>query len=232
MKRTIPPSWVVGAALLVSSAASAEGWRVYAEAMTEAPLQVGVKLSAEAPNRLRFGTSAGWLPGPYVDVINDLLVATESYSEQTATLIEVALTDSLLWRVHAGWRPVAELGSYVEVHYTLMTLGGGVSDQDALVEGVELRPPSGGSSAEFQLDSVTHMVGAEAGYRWEWDSGLTLRAGVGLSITLASDFKTEATGPAPGQRAVEDGSKAYLDRIFERWVHPPYVALAVGYRFL
>lgn len=217
---------------LLASSAHADEWRLYGEAITEVPLQVGAKVIAEAPNRIRFGTSVGYLPGPYVDLINGLLVSTDVYTEETADLIEVALKNSLLWRTHVGWRPVADLGSYVELNYTLMGLGGGVSDEDAVTAGTELTPPLDGGDAAFKLDSATQMVGVEAGYVWELDSGLTLRAGMGLSVTLNADFTVEATGGEVGKEQIEKASKDYLDGIFERWVHPPYFAFAAGYRFL
>lgn len=209
------------------------GWRIYGEALTEAPIQIGVKAIVEAPRRIRFGTSVGYLPGAYVDVINGLLTSTEVYTDETAELIEVALKNSLLWKTHVGWRPVADLGSYVELSYTLMGLGGGVSDEDAVTGGTELdAPPLRGDGAKFNIDSATHMAGVEAGYVWELDSGVTLRAGMGMSITLSANFEVEATGGEAGKEAIETGAKDYLDSVFERWVHPPYVALAAGYRFL
>lgn len=217
---------------LVGGPAQADEWRLYGEVLTDTPVQVGGRLVVETPRRLRAGTSVGYLPGPYVDVINELLVSTEVYSQETADLIKIALQNSLLWRAHVGWRPVADLGTYVELSYTWMGLGGGVSGETDLTSGTELSPPVSGTEAEFNLDSSIHMAGVEAGYVWEWDSGLTLRAGMGIAVTLDANFTAEARGGEAGKEQVEKAAKDYLDSVFERWVHPPYVALAVGYRFL
>ncbi|MEZ4474838.1 MAG: hypothetical protein R3F60_29425 [bacterium] len=190
-----------------------------------------MRVVAETPAACGSGRRSD-LPGVYVDAINGLLVATDVYSEQTAKLIEIALKDSLLWKTHVGWRPVADLGSYVEVSYTLLGLGGGVSGEDALIAGAELPAVGGAEKPSYSIGSATHLIGVEAGYLFELDSGLTLRAGMGLSITLDADFQVEARGGVAGREAVERGSKDYLDRVFERWVHPPTFGFAAGYRFL
>ncbi len=228
-----PPLRIALVLALLSGPAHADEWRLYGEVLTEVPIQVGAKLIVEGPRRIRAGTSVGWMPGAYVDMINGLMVATDVYTEETADLIDVALNNSLLWRTHVGWRPVEDLGSYVEVSYTLMGLGGGVSGEDALTSGADLPPPvASDTEAEFNLDSATHMMGVEAGYVWEWDSGITLRAGMGLLVTLDANFGAEATGGEAGKEEVEGATEDYLDGIFERWVHPPYFAFAAGYRFL
>jgi len=212
--------------------AHADEWRLYGEALTEVPIQVGGRVVVETPRRLRAGFSLGYLPGPYVDVINGLLVGSEVYSDETAHLIEVALRNSLLCRLHAGWRPVPDLGSYVELSYTWMGLGGGVSGEDAVARGIGGTPPTSGTGPEFNLDSSTHMLGVEAGYLWEWEGGLTLRAGMGMLVTVDANFTAEARGGEVGKEEIERAAKDYLDGVFERWVHPPYIALAAGYRFL
>ena len=219
--------------LTVSSARAEERvWRLYGEVQTEFPLTVGARVLAEGPHRLRFGTSLGYLPGPYLDAINEAMVAVEGYSEPTAKLISVALQSSLLWRAEAGWRPVADLGTYVEFQYTFMGLGGGLGSESLVVGGAELDAPMRGRDANgFDLGSAIHMVGLEAGYTWEFDSGLTLRAGLGFELTLAASFDVTARQAGPGTDLIEKGAKDYLDQVFVEWVNTPHVAVAAGYRF-
>src|SRR5437868_4513066 len=75
------------------------------EALTDFPIDVGAKVWAEFPYRLRVNTSIGVLPGGYVDVINGILVAADAYTNSDADLIQTALKSSLIWRIHVGWRP-------------------------------------------------------------------------------------------------------------------------------
>ena len=214
-------------------------WKLYVEALNEVPLNVGVRLLAESPGRLRLGTSVGFLPDPYLDSINFIVVEAEVYNAQVADLIAVALKNSFLWKSYLGWRPVADLGSYVELQYTVMGLGGGLSDEELVVTATEAEVQDGtklSREPNVSLDSTIHMIGVEAGYQWEFDSGLTLRTGLGFALTMKASFDVVVEGEGAQRAAsrfnasLEEGTETYLKEVFIEWVHTPFVALSAGYR--
>lgn len=220
------------ACVLSAGPAGATEWHLFGEVGTDFPLSIGAKAVVEGPHRLRFGTSLGYLPGPYLDAINAAMVKVEAYGDLTADLIGVALQDSLLWRTQVGWRPVADLGTYLDLQYTFMGLGGGLGSESLVVGGSELEPPPGGPTEDaFDIGAAVHLIGLEAGYTWVFETGWTLRAGLGFELTVAADFDVRSREPGPGSEQIEKGAKDYLDQVFVEWVNTPHVAMAAGYRF-
>ncbi len=230
------------ALLLLASTAQAqerrsrlENWHLGAEVLTDFPMQIGARVWVEFPHRLRLDTSFGGLPGPYVDVINDILVAANAYNQQTADLIKEALQSSLLWRIHFGWRPFKRRGFYFEGGYGLVALGGGATTAE-LITAVTGKPapPDVNSSKGYNVTSLLHMIDLEIGWQWFVWRGLSLRAAagfagtVGAQTTVAPNFKPIA---ANAQQQFGRAAGAYLDNIYTSYVFVPVVSVAIGWRF-
>jgi hypothetical protein len=81
--------------------------------MTDVPVQPGAKVTLEFPFRVQLSTSVGALPAAYIDLINAVVVAADGYDKQTADLVSDALQNSLVWRLHVGFRPLADYGWYL-----------------------------------------------------------------------------------------------------------------------
>lgn len=207
---------------------------------TDFPVAVGARISAELPYRLQLSTGLGTLPGPYVDVINAVVVAVGGYDDATADVIRSALASSLVWRTHVGWRPLKKRGWYFEGGYGLVTLGGGVTGQEVLVLLTGVDAPSGGPGMtllDYDVRSTLHMVDVETGWRWLfWEDRIVLRAAlgfagtVGAKTTLEPKDATRLTDSAALQTLAREG-EAYLDDIYTRYVFTPVVSVGVGYRF-
>ena len=217
-------------------------WKLRAELLTDAPVHGGVAALVEGPHRLRLRTSLGWLPTPYVNLINEVVQAfDDTYTDANAQLVSDTLQNSLVWRTHLGWRPFEGHGFYVHLGYSFVGLGGGTTAQ-ALVEGITGVPiPTGPNNSRFKLDLTTtaalHMADLELGWEWElWDH-LTLRVGLGGSYTFASTANItssfQGTTP-PVQQAVdalEQGGEDYLNDTFRAYVHPPSLVTALGWQW-
>ncbi|MBI4700951.1 MAG: hypothetical protein HY744_07285 [Deltaproteobacteria bacterium] len=212
-----------------------------AEAATNVATDVGVRLSLEVPLRLRFSTSVGVLPGPYVDLINAVVVAAGGYDESTAELVRGALSKSLVWRTQVGWRFHPDWGFYLDAGYALAALGGGVTGQDVLVLATgKPAPQEAGQKLDklsFSVGSRLHLLVAEAGYEWLlWDR-LVIRAAAGFAGTVAAKTKAEAqfsTGRAKIDALITEFGNygaAYLDDIYTSYVYTPTITVAAGYRF-
>lgn len=238
MRRLLPG--LLFAALLLAatnaSAAKSSGWSTTLEVMTDLPLDVGARLQVEAPYRIRIGTSLGFLPGGYVDLVNELVIATGGYDRTTARVVSSALSSSLVWRTHVGWRPFPALGFYFEAGYGLVTLGGGVAgeqlldlslDRDESLDAVR-------ANLTYDVSSTLHMLDVEVGWRWLLREHLSLRVAVGVAVTLGArssvspGFRPQY--PAKADQFGYDVAR-WLDDLYTSYVHVPTVSVGVGYRF-
>lgn len=229
---------VIVALLLAAGPAVAEErpWKVSGEIGTDCPIDVDARIGAEAPWRLRGSTSIGILTGPYVDLVNVVVVAVGGYDDATADLVRSALESSLVWRTHVGWRPFRSLGLYADVGYGLVALGGAASTEQIVVAATGADPPDdAGGSRTYDLGATLHMIDAEIGWQWWWHSGWTLRAALGFAGTLAASASVEPNFQPLLPRPVErftTFAEDYLVDTFTSYVFTPVVTVAVGWRLL
>ena len=236
----------VGALLLMGLLAGTEaeaaepkqrhGWDITVEANTDFPLSVGGRLGVESPWRLRLSTSLGYLPGMYLQAVNDVAVALDVYDRERANLIKQSLKNSLVWRTHLGWRPFPGAGLYVEGGYGLVALGGETNPEDVLAALTGIDPPGGESvlNREYRVRSVLHMLDVELGWRWGLGAGWTARTALGAAFTLDSNTRVEPDFE-PEQPLLVNRftgfAEGYLDDTFEKYVHLPVLSFSIGYAF-
>ncbi|HEX8435450.1 hypothetical protein [Archangium sp.] len=235
-----------GAVLLAGLLAGAEakaaemkqghGWDITVEANTDFPLSVGGRLGVESPWRLRLSTSLGYLPGAYLQAVNEGAIALDAYDRDRADLIKEALKSSLVWRTHVGWRPFPGAGLYVEGGYGLVALGGETNPETVLVALTGINPPAGEEvlNREYRVRSVLHMLDVEVGWRWGLGAGWTARTALGGAFTLDSNSRVEPQFEPSNPLLVTAFSRfaeGYLDDTFEQYVHLPVLSFSIGYAF-
>lgn len=216
------------------TAPSEAKWRGAVAAGTEFPMSFGVRGQIEAPFRLRLSTTLGVMPGPYVSAINGFLVGINAYDQATADLIRAALSASLMWRTHVGYRPFREHGFTIEAGYGLVALGGGASAA-TLISAVSGQPaPEGAADKNYKIGSALHMLDVELGWEWVVVKHLFLRAALGGAFTVGSSTTIEADFQPRAQRANEAFAKvgeAYLNDTYRTYVFTPVVSVWAGYAF-
>ncbi len=212
-----------------------KNWHLGAEVVTDLPVDVALRISSEAPYRLRLSTSFGLLPGPYVQLINAVIVEAGGYNEATADIIEAALSTSFVWRTQLGWRFVPDWGFYADVGYGLVTLGGGLSGAELLGIATGSAPPVNDQTREFDVTSTLHLLVIEAGYEWTLlDDHLVIRAAAGFAGALGASTSVEPqfTPLVPfAINAYTDATATYLDDLYTSYVFTPTVTIGAGYRF-
>ncbi|MBI5502564.1 MAG: hypothetical protein HY907_20130 [Deltaproteobacteria bacterium] len=231
---------VLGVALALHASPASAEWRLGVEALTDVPVQFGGRVWVEFPYGVRVDTSLGWLPGPYVDVINAIVVGLEGYDQNTADLVAGALSSSLVWRLHAGWRPLPDWGFYFEAGYGLAALGGGLGAEQLITAATGRAPPHDvPADRTYDITSLVHMIDVEVGWQWAlFDDRLTLRTAIGFAGTVGASTTIEPQFTpltADGRRGVEqltEAGEAYLDDVYTSYVFTPVVTAAVGYQFL
>jgi hypothetical protein len=215
----------------------ADRWRLTVSAGTHFPVDVGARVQAEGPLRLQLATGVGVMPGPYVDFLNTLLVELGAYSDTEAALIEAALHNSLIWRTHVGWRPFPRSGFYVQLGYTLVALGGGLTAAEAIsaVTGRPVPDEASSGGVEVTVDATLHQLSGEVGWQWMLGERWMLQASVGGFGTLAASTQLSAPNASRlAQLALEPlfaGGEDYLNDTFTSYVHGGTVGVRLGYSF-
>lgn len=220
--------------MIMTSAPARANWDVELEALTDVPIQSGVHAIVETPGRFRLSTTLGWLPGAYVRLINAVVVAAGGYDESTAELVEHSLQNSLVWRIHAGWRPFESLGLYFEVGYGIAALGGGINSEDILTLATGISPPSTEPTRTrtYDISSTLHMIDAEIGWGFSLWRGLTLRVALGFAGTMAASTSVEPAFPVIIPQVVDGFTKPtedYLNNIYTSYVFAPTLSVGLGW---
>lgn len=214
------------------------GWHLGLEALTDVPIQIGGNIAFEMPYGIRAGTTLGFLPGSYVDLINAVVVAAGGYDDATADVIAGAISNSLVWRLHLGWRPWRDYGFYFEVGYTLVTMGGDVSTEDLIVVATGVEPPDHPRAGTYEYDvgSTLHMIDVEVGWELVFWRHFIVRVALGVAATVAAHteieplFEVQPRAAALVDTLAKEGA-AYLDDLYRSYVFPPVFSVALGYRF-
>lgn len=231
---------LVGALLVPTPAVEAKGspWHMQLALGTDFPLHMGGHLSVEMPAGLQVSTSIGHLLTSYVEVINAIARGFDAYQQETADLVLASWRDALVWRMHLGWRPLDDLGLYVEAGYGFVTLGSVVAGRDLVTvlddEIRELIDEQVLEYARYGVTSSLHMLDLEVGWRWVLEDGWYFRVALGFAATLAgqTDIEPAGGGSASEQdRVIAEGVSTHLNGIYRAHVHTPVISAALGIRF-
>ncbi len=216
-----------------------EAWHVAAGIGTDFPMALGARAHVEAPWRMRASLSVGFLPRAYVSAINAFLIGIHAYSDATGDLIKDSVGNSLIWRLHLGYRPFEKLGLYGELGYGFVGLGGSASTAE-LIAGITGQPLPERANAlagrfEFGCKSVLHMFDIEIGYDIPIADRFQLRVAIGAGLTFASKTTLDAKfiGKDPAiLRKLESLAANYLDDVYTSYVFTPVLSVSGSYLFL
>ena len=151
------------------SALAIESWEL--EAGVEVPLQIATRAKANFNSEF-YATAGLGMSMDFLMGINSALVGGVGIvGEQTAEVVESALSNAIVVDLRGGWNLHRFNGLYVEAGYLLMMGGGG----DVTVEqlegafGVEYsaNPLQMSTASQFSIGSDIHALTFHAGYRWE-----------------------------------------------------------------
>lgn len=203
------------------------------EAGTWFPALVGGRVSVELPLRLQVSTTLGVMPDAYLDATQSVLVAAQAYDELTASLIDAALKNSVLFRAQVGWRPFADAGFSVQAGYGFAALGGGLTGAE-LIAAVTGKTLSNEARVEVTASAFVHQLTVEIGWQWFVWKGLFVRASLGGFFSFASSTQlTAPTLPSRAQQSLEPvlvEGEHYLDDTITTYVHAPVIGLTIGYQ--
>lgn len=218
----------------LGEAPEAEKLHLDVEIGTDLAIQIGGTVNLTLPQQVRISTTLGILPRPYVNLINEIITGFGWYDDLTAALIEDTLSESLIWRLHAGY--IFDFGLYIDGGYSLVTLGGGTSAEAVMSILTGEEPEVPGPERIYDVESTLHMLDIEIGWKGVFGD-FVLRCALGFSGTVASSTTVEQTFNVNNkalQRGIDElerFTEAYLDDVYTSYVFTPVVSVSLGYRF-
>ena len=212
-------------------------WHVVAEGTTDLPLAISGRALLESPGRFRLAGSLGVMPRPYVQLLNQIIIAAGGYDRRFGPVFVDTLTSSLVPRVQLGWRPWADLGWYADLGYSVLTLGS-ASAAESFVGGLVPLPDElmrQIESRHYRVEATVHLAVVELGYEWLALDALTLRWAVGFAGTFAASASIDPEGREYSTddpvTAFSNQAEGKLHDLLTSYGFMPTIAFGLGYRF-
>jgi hypothetical protein len=197
-------------------------WMVSIEGATHAPIDAGIFGGIETPIGLRLFGGYGWVPSSYLNFITNAIVLSSGADSETSALVENGFEKGHAWRIQAGLRPFKNVGVYVDVGYSRLTLQGSL-DTSELASVPEL-----GLTGVYSLKTSIDMWLVELGYQAEIGGRVVLAAGIGMMGTL--DAKTSVTADSSASAGVPSADTLEsVDRQIEKHGYMPTLTLRLGF---
>lgn len=191
------------------------------EGVTHAPVDVGLQLGIETPQRLRLFGGYGWVPSAYMNLLTGV-AAGASGNAYAEALLNRADYSGRTWRVQIGWRPFRGLGLYGDVGLARLSAEGAL-DLDASGAPM-LETLGGGYVATTRLD----MWLFELGYQGQLAERLVLGLALGAMGTLGAETRITSVGGAPNHPLL-DRAATQGDSALERYGIVPTLTLRLGF---
>ncbi|MCB0390828.1 MAG: hypothetical protein KDD58_06050 [Bdellovibrionales bacterium] len=186
----------------VTSVHAFESWEL--EAGVEVPLQISGRAKTNFNSEF-YATAGLGLAMDFLMGVNSALVGGVGIlGENTAEVVESALSNSIVVDLRGGWNLHKYNGLYVEAGYMYMMGGGSEVTVDQLENafGSEYinNPLLMSNASEFTIGSDLHALTFHAGYRWEINESWLFNVDVGIvkpfmsSTTVDVDRVYRGTG--------------------------------------
>ena len=196
---------------------------------------MGGQVLVELPHRILLSAEAGWMPSPYASFINAVAQSFDAYNDETAQIIESAITGAFVFRPSIGFRPSADLELEILAGYTLLVLSEDITGIDIIKDAVRRSSSSITGNEQVDLSSTIHGFHVTLAYSWELAEHWALRASLGYMQAVASSTSIEAPvieRREPTEfRVLAAALDSYLDEKYTTYVKLPTLGLTLNYRF-
>ncbi len=198
------------------------------------PMAVSAQGLFEIMETYQVSLDIGYMPQPYVLLMNDVVQQYAGYNDKTKELINNGIQNSFFLRLSGGvkvWKGLEIFGGY-----TAMALGGSVSTWDT-VEAALGRSfdRTGLPDVNAPMKSQLHGFHLGVGYQMFLVENLFLRLQATYFQVLTSKTTVDlSTRNIDGQRTINEASAAldqYLNDIYTRYVKLPVIGAFIGFRF-
>lgn len=159
------------------------------------------------------------------------------YPAELAALVDQTLSNSVVVRTRVGWRPFPKHGWHFQTGYTVATLGGDLTGAEVVAVAAGVAPPDRDAALAVDASATVGFVDIGTGWDFRVSRQLFVRPALGWSFAVNAsttlDPSVEARTPA-ARRALDElvqQGQVLLDDTFTSYVHPPWIAVSVGWRF-
>ena len=199
-------------------------------AATSVPLSIGAEVTVELPLGLLLRGHVGFVPEPYVDLLNGVLEGIGGYDEAVARLVDRAGANALVLRASAGIRPVLGYGFEIVAGYSHVSASTRVSATD--FEAATGQPMLWPGLNDVGIASELHLLHVQVGWTGlAWDH-LAIRVLLGWAHTLSAstdvDVPSALRARSPATFADIEGD---IEDALTSYGFTPELSLAIGYRF-
>lgn len=197
---------------------------------THVPVSLGVEANLVMPLGLLLRAHVGFMPEPYVGLINDVAQTFGAYDDQVASVVSRSGQNSFVLRLSGGIRPVPGYGFEILAGYTMIRGGAHIATADfEAATGQSMNYP--GLDA-IGISAVLHAIHVEIGWSaLVWDH-LVIRASIGWMHTLAAE---DAIDVPADLRARAGGRIEEIENSIRRglttWAFTPEARIGIGYQF-
>jgi len=198
-----------------------EQWLLSLEAVTHAPIDMGVQVGLETPQGLRLFAGYGFVPGTYMNLLTGI-AANASGSSYAQALLEHAQYDGHTWRIQAGWRPFHAIGLYADFGYARLDAKGSL---DLSSSGIPLLEALGGG---YQATTRLDLWLVELGYQGELADRVVLGLALGCMGTFKATTTIAAVDGAPTNNAILNSAATQADAALEKYGIAPTLTLRLG----
>jgi hypothetical protein len=196
-------------------------WILALEGVTHAPIDMGVQVGLETPQRVRLSGGLGWVPGSYMDLLTGI-AANASGNAYGKALLKQASYDGRTWRIQAGFRPFRKLGLYADVGYSRLTAKGSLDLTSSGVPALEAL--GGGYEATTRLD----LWLVELGYQAQIADRFVLGLALGCMGTFDATTRIVSVNGAPSSPLLGTVS-TQADTALEKYGFMPTLTLRLGF---
>lgn len=204
------------------------------EAVTDVPLDVAARVWLELPLRIRLSASLGWMPEFYAGGYNAIAQSFKGYNNETATLVQNGISNSMIGRAHIGWHPWGNHGLYIDAGYSFASFGKGLSLDTTIANAFKGQPPptEPNGMQNYDTSAVIHMVDLELGWQWKVVMGFTIRLAVGVSWAVATTTSLKPAFMPQDSTATNTYSSSVSDYLAGNYKNMllPTASLALGWK--
>jgi hypothetical protein len=194
------------------------------EAVTNAPVDVGGRVTFEAPFRVRLSAGFGVVPSFYLGLVNGAIQRTGAYDMMFGQAGSGAYDGGSAWRAQIGVRPFKNSGFYIDGGYSMVNLSGRVAGP--IVAGLP--------SVSLDLETRLHTWLIEIGFQGQVADRMVLGFGLGVLGTIAASTSasTSRTIATRAAKPIAQDAVSSFDRRIEQYGYVPTATLRVGYDLL
>lgn len=199
-----------------------DGWLFAVEAVTHAPIDLGVQAGVETPFGLRVFGGYGWVPEAFIDTLTGI-AASATDDSRIIEVLDSAEYSGRTARVTLGIRPFRKLGLYLDAGYAHATL-----EASRALPQIEI-PGYGTLRGGYRMRTGLDLWLVEVGYQLQVARRFVLAAGIGATGTLDSKTTIAAVDGAPSDADIAAEAARRVDRAFERYGVVPTLTLRLGF---